>query len=132
MRRGVRVLPAFALIALATAGCGPDGSDASGTLIPNVVGDEPAVRPGDAVLLLANEFSFAPVELVVEEGVYSGELVNEGKIAHNITFEGGDSFDVAAGETVRIEFEAPEGGVEFFCNIPGHAEAGMTGEVRTD
>ena len=115
-----RALAAIALITLATAGCGPDGPDAPGALLP-----------GTAVQLMATEFSFTPDDLVVEEGAYAGEIVNDGKIAHNITFEGGASFDVAPGETVRIDFDVPEGGVTFVCNIAGHAEAGMTGEVRT-
>ena len=105
---------------LTTSGCGPDGSDAPG-----------ALPPGDAVLLTATEFSFSPDDLVLEEGTYSGELVNEGQLAHNITFDAGGSFDVAAGETVRIDFDVPDGGVTFSCTIDGHADAGMTGEVRT-
>src|SRR5690606_6785360 len=46
-------------------------------------------------------------------------------------FANGDPVVAGAGETVEFEFTVPEEGVEFHCSIPGHADAGMTGEVHT-
>jgi nitrite reductase (NO-forming) len=40
--------------------------------------------------------------------------------------------EVSPGETVEFEFEVPAEGLRYFCSIPGHAEAGMEGIVRTD
>jgi uncharacterized cupredoxin-like copper-binding protein len=69
--------------------------------------------------------------LVLDPGDYTGELVNDGAIAHNITFETGESFDVLPGESVEISFVVTEGDLNFVCAVAGHEEAGMTGEFHT-
>ena len=65
-------------------------------------------------------------------GMYSGTLVNEGTMEHDIKFDNGEAIVAAAGETVEFEFEVPAEGLRYFCSIPGHADAGMEGIVRTD
>jgi len=90
------------------------------------------VSPGDNVEFVATEFAFSPSALMATAGTYSGTLVNEGTMEHDIKFDNGDAIVAAAGETVEFEFEVPAEGLRYFCSIPGHAEAGMEGFVRTD
>lgn len=41
----------------------------------------------------------------------------------------GISVDLAPGETREVTINAPAGDDESFCNVPGHAAAGMTGTL---
>ena len=134
-RRITRLLVAAALT-VAVGACAEDGNDVSG--VGGVGGGASGATVGadtlttDSVLEFhATEFAFAPMELTAEPGTYAGRLVNDGKIAHDIAFAGGDPIVAAPGETVEFELTVPEGGIEFLCSIPGHSDAGMTGAIHT-
>ncbi|HZI44151.1 MAG TPA: multicopper oxidase domain-containing protein, partial [Ilumatobacter sp.] len=58
-------------------------------------------------------------------------LVNDDAIAHDITFDNGVKAVANPGERVEFELTVPEEGLSFLCSVPGHADAGMTGNVRT-
>lgn len=133
-----------ALFVVAAAGCGPDGPDAAGS--SNSQTDQSAgggasagagsgvtdITPGDNVEFVVTEFAFAPSDLMATAGSYSGTLVNEGSIEHDIKFDNGEAIVAAPGETVDFDFEVPAEGIRYICTIPGHAEAGMEGIIRTD
>ena len=85
------------------------------------------IAPGDEVEFIATEFAFAPAELMATAGTYTGVLVNDGTIGHDIKFDDGDAIVAAAGETVEFDFEVPAEGIRYICSIPGHADAGMEG-----
>ncbi len=118
-------------LTLGIAGCGPDGPDVVGGVAVDVDSDDVALGPGDTVRVTATEFEFSPDDFVAVPGSYSGELVNEGVVLHNLTFSDGRSFPVSPGETVAIDFVVPDGGLTFVCSIEGHEAAGMRGEVHT-
>ena len=127
------MVTATALLVGGLAGCGPDGPDAPGA--PAALFDEDAsgavLKPGDPVVLTATEFEFSPHEFVADPGAYTGEFVNDGAIAHNLTLSSGESFDLGPGETIEIDFDVPDSGLTFVCAIAGHEDAGMTGEIYT-
>ena len=81
----------------------------------------------------ATEFSFEPSSVAVEQGeTVRLKLVNAGNISHNLHLRGVEAKTetVQAGNTDIVEFTAQDSGtVRFFCNVPGHEEAGMTGRV---
>jgi len=56
-------------------------------------------------------------------------LDNEGSLPHDITIpELGFSLPAAPGATASAALSAARTGTyEFFCSVPGHREAGMTG-----
>lgn len=119
-------------LTLGVAGCGPDGPDMVGGQIVDVDDtDDVALSSGDSVRIAMSEFEFSPHEFIAEPGDYSGELVNEGAVLHNLTFADGTSYPVAPGESVTIELLVPDDGLTFFCSIEGHEAAGMTGEIHT-
>jgi len=136
---------AFALaLVLAAAACGTDAPDAPGAAGASggASGAAPAaaeaasapsgqLSAGDSVEFLATEFAFDPSEVMAEPGAYTGTLVNNGTIEHDITFENGATVVAAVGETVEFEFEVPEEGVSYWCSIPGHKDAGMVGVINT-
>jgi nitrite reductase (NO-forming) len=134
-----------ALFVVGAAACGADAPDGAGTAAgagaaggaapttgASASATQAEVSPGDTVEFVATEFAFTPSALMATAGTYSGALVNEGTIEHDIKFDNGDAIVAAAGETVEFEFEVPAEGLRYFCSIPGHAEAGMEGIVRTD
>jgi len=142
IRAGVAVL-----LAAAVAGCGTDAPDGAGAARSggaaasagaasgagaSEAGSPAEISPGDNVEFVATEFAFAPATLMATAGTYSGTLVNEGTIEHDIKFDNGEAIVAAAGETVEFEFEVPAEGIRYYCSIPGHADAGMEGIVRTD
>jgi uncharacterized cupredoxin-like copper-binding protein len=66
-------------------------------------------------------------------------LTNEGEILHNfsITEHGNDGLEnlnivenVEPGQTKSITITAPEGDYYFFCDQPGHEQAGMRGYLN--
>ncbi len=134
-----------ALLVVAAAACGtdaPDGAGATGGATGGAESAAPAggetssasadVSPGDNVEFVATEFAFAPSDVMATAGTYSGTLVNNGTIEHDIKFDNGEAVVAAPGESVDFEFEVPAEGVSYICSIPGHADAGMQGIVRTE
>jgi len=130
-------------VVVTAASCGPDGPDAAGSSESGSAqgaGDGAATNgggvtdivPGDEVAFIATEFAFAPADLMATAGSYTGVLVNDGSIEHDIKFDNGDAIVVAAGETTEFDFDVPAEGIRYICSIPGHADAGMEGIIRTD
>ena len=57
-------------------------------------------------------------------------LPNTGAALHNFSIdELGIDVDVAPGDTGSATINAPAGTYEFYCNVPGHKEAGMLGTL---
>ncbi len=57
-------------------------------------------------------------------------LPNLGQAPHNFSIDAlGISVDLPVGQTVETTVNAPAGTYEFFCNVPGHAPAGMVGTL---
>ena len=119
-------------LALGVTGCGPDGPDVvNGQMVDVDDTDDPFVSAGDSVRITMTEFEFDPEEIIAEPGEYTGELVNEGAVLHNLTFSDGTSFPVDPGESVTIDFLVPDDGLTFICSIEGHEAAGMRGDIQT-
>lgn len=129
--RTITRLAVAAGLTIALTACADDGNDAGSGGDGAASATAEVLSPGSVVEFHATEFSFAPMSLVAEPGTYSGRLINDGTIAHDITFADGDPIVAPPGEMVDFEFVVPEGGLEFHCSIPGHSDAGMTGSIRT-
>ena len=57
-------------------------------------------------------------------------LPNQGVIPHNFSIDAlGVSVDLAPGATEETVINAPVGEYEFYCDVPGHKEAGMVGTL---
>ena len=132
------VLAAALLFATVGTACADDARDGPGAADPAGRwwwacggGRSRAYRPGDTVEFRALEFAYTAPEVVARPGTYTGLLVNDGNIEHDIAFDGAEPVVAAAGETVEFEFTVPEGGVSYLCTIAGHADAGMSGVVST-
>ena len=122
------VFAAAALFASVGAACADDAPDAPGSAGGagggGAAAAEVTYQPGDTIEFVASEFAFAPPEIVAEPGTYTGVLINDGTIEHDITFGDGEPVVAAAGESVEFEFTVPEEGVAYICSIAGHEDAG--------
>lgn len=93
----------------------------------------PEPSPGaDEVRVAAREFSFAPSELNIPSGrTVNLVLANEGDLLHDIIIPSvGFRLTATSGATASGALTLTEPGrLEFFCSVPGHREAGMSGTV---
>jgi nitrite reductase (NO-forming) len=125
---------ALAFVAIACAPDPPDGAGSAEQVREASVAAVSAagvLQPGDTVEFFASEFAFAPHEITAEPGTYTGVLVNQGEVDHDIQFDNGEKIVASAGQSVEFEFTVPEEGVAFLCTISGHADAGMVGIANT-
>ncbi len=96
-------------------------------------GAAPSPSPGaEEVTVVARDFSFSPSEVRVSAGdTVNLVLEKQGSLPHDITIPAlGFSLPAASGASASAALSAARPGTyEFFCSVPGHREAGMTGEL---
>jgi plastocyanin len=114
VRPSAKALPGL-LAAVVLAGCGGGGGSA---------GD------ADVVVTAQDPFEFAPEQATAEAGQVTVGLVNEASSRHTLTFEGreadlGLAADAGDADSGTIQLEAGE--YVYYCDLPGHREAGMEG-----
>lgn len=83
----------------------------------------------------AKEFAFAPAQIAADAGERLRiKLVNNGSLSHNLHIKGdGKTETIQGNKSASVTFTVPDDGpVAFFCNVPGHKQAGMTGQVIVD
>jgi uncharacterized cupredoxin-like copper-binding protein len=86
--------------------------------------------PIGAITITAFDLGFEPAMIHVDRaGTYSITFVNDGGVAHDVTFADGTRISADARATASGEVAIPPGGLTFLCSVPGHSDAGMTGEV---
>ena len=58
-------------------------------------------------------------------------LTNTGAAVHNFNIDELDihSGDIPPGQSKEVTITAPVGTYQYYCNVPGHKEAGMTGTL---
>lgn len=125
MRRRTHLAAAFAVLAVTAAACGSsddggvvDGSDADGATTVSVTGTD--------------ALEFDPGSLTAAAGTVTVELTAEDEVDHTFVIEEvGDTEVVAAapGETATGDIELEAGSYTYYCNVAGHREAGMEGEL---
>jgi nitrite reductase (NO-forming) len=146
MARARRLIAASIIVAisLTVIGCSaaatPDWTFTPGTGAPpaDAVGaDRPHGTPGTARPALAGDLEveafdlgFRPASLSVPApGVYRVTFTNTGSTLHDLTFSDGTRLVADPGRTTTADVDVPEGGLAYECTVPGHAPAGMTGQL---
>jgi uncharacterized cupredoxin-like copper-binding protein len=147
----------FALVVLAACGAGgaeearedvtrvPTMSDAAAQATREAA-NAPAATPGAeggtpttgattaaamTVDVVAQDIFFEPKELTIPANTdVTVNLPNEGAAPHNFSIDAlGIDVDIAPGATEQVVINAPAGEYEYYCNVPGHKEAGMVGTL---
>jgi FtsP/CotA-like multicopper oxidase with cupredoxin domain/plastocyanin len=91
-----------------------------------------STAPGQAgaIEIHAFDIGFEPAMVhVTAPGRYRVTFVNDGGVPHDLTFADGTKIAAAAHATATGEVTIPAAGLSFICSVPGHADAGMRGEV---
>jgi uncharacterized cupredoxin-like copper-binding protein len=81
--------------------------------------------------VVAQDIFFEPKEVTIPADTdVTVNLPNEGAAPHNFSIDAlGIDVDIAPGATEQVVINAPAGEYEFYCNVPGHKEAGMVGTL---
>jgi plastocyanin len=113
-----------------------DEADPEGTVSAEVA-DESAGGEGVAaedVTVTSIDIAFEPAEVTIPGGTdVIFHLPNDGAAPHNFSIdELAISIDQAPGESHDITINAPPGVYEYYCNVPGHREAGMVGTLTVE
>jgi plastocyanin len=90
--------------------------------------------PGPAApqaIVNAVDITFEPTQLMIPANTDASLTVtNEGSMTHNFTIDALEiSLTLAPGEEANLTVNALPGTYEYYCNVPGHREFGMTGTL---
>ena len=89
-----------------------------------------AAGPVGEIAIRAFDLGFEPAMVdVPAPGRYTVTFTNDGGIPHNVSFADGTAISADAHQSVTGEVVIPAAGLAFLCSVPGHADAGMKGEV---
>ncbi|MDF3041594.1 MAG: hypothetical protein K0Q71_4300, partial [Thermomicrobiales bacterium] len=96
--------------------------------------EESAPTAAEPVEVVSHDIFFEPDEITIPaDSDVTFTLPNEGAAPHNFSIdELGIDVDQAPGATEQIVVNAPAGTYEFYCNVPGHREAGMVGTLTVE
>jgi uncharacterized cupredoxin-like copper-binding protein len=92
---------------------------------------EQASDASQAVEVEAYDIYFEPKALSIPANTdVTVRIPNKGVTLHNFSIdELGISVDIDPGSTEETVINAPAGTYEYYCNVPGHKEAGMLGTL---
>jgi FtsP/CotA-like multicopper oxidase with cupredoxin domain/plastocyanin len=86
--------------------------------------------PIGEITIAAFDLGFEPAMAHVSApGTYTVTFVNDGGTYHDLTFADGTVIGAEAHESATGEVTIPADGITFICSVPGHADAGMRGDV---
>jgi plastocyanin len=81
------------------------------------------------VRVTATEFSFRLSKASVPHGNVDFTVANRGKVAHDFSISGKTSSLVAPGKSTTLTVTLAAGKLLYVCTVPGHAAAGMKGNL---
>jgi len=90
---------------------------------------EPAAA-GQEVTITGHDIYFDPADVTIKAGKVTFILPNEGAAMHNFAIDDlGISVDMPPGTTETVDADIPAGTYQYYCNVPGHKDAGMVGTL---
>jgi len=107
----------------------PEAGDTAAAETPAAGGDTAAAA--QAVTVTSHDIYFDPKEFTIPADTdVKVSLPNAGAAPHNFSIDALNvSVDIAPGETKDTTLKAAAGDYEYYCNVPGHKEAGMVGKL---
>jgi nitrite reductase (NO-forming) len=140
-----RYLPRLAMITsltLALTACGstteartggwthPSSPPAGEAAQPALAATQALPASADKITIEAFDLGFTPtMPSVPAAGTYPVEFKNTGSTLHDVTFADGTKISAEGGQSSTGTITVPAAGLAFLCSIPGHADAGMKGEI---
>jgi plastocyanin len=120
----LRAAIALLLAAVFVTGCGGDDGGSSYR--------QPKGPAQTTLRVEAGNFFFRPETVPGPAGIDKVELVGKGG-SHTLVIDGVKDFELAVGgdgERAAAKVRFAPGDYTFYCNIPGHRDAGMEGTFR--
>ncbi len=140
MNNKILTLLLVAIAAIGLAACGSSSDNSSSTSADTGAGGTTAAGGGGGGTATAalkvtadpdGALSWTPTTLTAKPGQVSIELENASSTPHNIQIEGQNdvSDTISNGDTATITADLKPGTYTYFCDIPGHRQAGMEGTL---
>jgi uncharacterized cupredoxin-like copper-binding protein len=117
---------AVAYVVAVWAMTGKPGKPSLGAAAPSAVSTGTA---GATVSVTATEFSFRLSKASVPHGKVVFTVANRGKVGHDFSIGGKTSSLVAPGKSTTLTVRLEAGKLLYVCTVPGHAAAGMKGNL---
>ncbi len=122
-KRSVMLIVALLVVATLVVACGGGGGSSSGGGGGNALN----------VTVTGTEFKFDPATITASPGqTINLTFKNAGTVRHTFVIkEANVNVGADAGQTATATFKAPStaGTYTYFCDVPGHEEAGMKGTL---
>ena len=126
-----RSLLAVGVIACAgvLAACGSDDEDS---------GSDAGSTDTGGLTVIASEggdLTWEPTELTAPAGEVTVTLDNPAPVAHDIAIEGNgvdEKSELVTDDTTTVTAELQPGEYTYYCTVPGHEDAGMTGTLTVE
>ena len=143
MKRTIFLIVAIVAV-LGLAACGGDddeettGGGGGGAATTNGGGGGGGGGGGETLRVTADEsgnLAWEPTELSTSAGPVTIELDNPSSVPHNVELEGSgvqEVSDTVAQDTTSVTADLQPGEYTYFCNVPGHREAGMEGTLTVE
>ena len=138
MRRNLSRVASVAILILTLIGCAAAKAPTWTYPAPAAAASEAPVPASSGsvagasgkISIEAFDLGFTPsMPSVPAAGTYPVEFHNTGSTLHDVTFADGTKISAEGGKTATGSVTVPAAGLAFVCSIPGHADAGMKGEV---
>lgn len=126
MRLRLIIASSVVVLALSVGACGGSSSNGGSAYV------EPAGPPVASVEVDAGNLFFKPNAITVPAGVVQFTMKNIQSGVHTFVIRGvsGYMLEVSGdGDTDTKKVELKPGTYTFYCNIPGHEQAGMKGTL---
>jgi uncharacterized cupredoxin-like copper-binding protein len=83
------------------------------------------------ITVIATEFKFKLSKTTVKPGTVIFEVKDAGKLAHDFQIDGHVTTLLNPGQTAKLKVTFKKAGsYHYICTIPGHAAAGMRGNLK--
>lgn len=118
--------PPPTLVPAGGAGQGPAGAPSAGAAPPK----GPVQIDADP----SGQLAYVQKNVTVKAGKVTFKFVNKAPLPHNLTIEGGGAAQLGAtptiaGNSANLAVSLKPGSYTFYCSVPGHRQAGMTGTL---
>lgn len=139
---GVAAAVALLPVGVVVAGCGGSSSSAASTTTPPATTAAPATtvstpKASQTVDVTADptgKLEYVQKTLTAKAGTIDFKLTNASPVPHNLaiaqgTTVEGTSATIDNGASTDLTVTLKPGTYDFYCAVPGHREAGMTGTL---
>lgn len=140
MKKLITALAVVALASFALTACGSsnDSGGSSSTAASTPTGGSSGSSGGGETVAVdadpSGQLAFTKTALTAKPGQAKIELVNESPTGHDLILEDSDGnevgkTDVITGSTASFDADLQPGTYTYFCDLPGHRQAGMEGTL---